>query len=453
MRALLLCSVAWSYLHAAEWRAGRGAVKITPPSGIPMAGYFSVRLAESTHDDLYAKAVVLESGGKKAAIIACDLVSIDDELVGEARKLIESQTGIPAAHVMISATHSHTGPLLRKRLIGFAPAAAQKIAYAYRAALPAKIGAAAKLADTALVPVQMLEGVGREESISFYRRFLMKDGSVRTNPGKMNPEIVQPMGEIDPEVAVVQWESSGKPLATYVNFALHLDTVGGPQFSADYAFTLGRLLAKIEAPDLLTLFTIGAAGNINHVDVKFKEPQKGHAEAKRIGSILAGEVLKTLARLKPIVAEDLRVAGEVVKLPLPTYSASEVEKAKQAASQFGKPRSGGQDLVHAIKVLEVADRSAAGLRAEVQVIALGDRLAWVGLPGEIFVELGAAIKKASPFERTIVVELANGSIHYVPTRKAFQEGSYEPTNALCAPGGGELLADAAIRLLAKVHRR
>ncbi|MGH9674266.1 MAG: hypothetical protein ACRD44_13880, partial [Bryobacteraceae bacterium] len=297
-------------------------------------------------------------------------------------------------------------------------------------------------------------GVGREETISFYRRFLMKDGTVRFNPGKLNPAIVQPMGSIDPDVAVVLFESpDGAPRAAAVNFALHLDTVGGAQYSADYPHTLAKLLGKVYAADMLTLFTIGAAGNINHVDVKTKAPQKGHAEARRIGTILAGEVIKTLARAEEVLPGPLRARSEVVSLPLPAFSAAEVEKARLTAAQFGKP--GGPaflDMVHALKVADVAERQGRAWEAEVQVITLGDRVAWVGLPGEIFVELGTAIKKASLFPVTVIVELANGSISYVPTKKAFSEGAYEVISARCAPGCGEALADTAISLLAELHR-
>jgi hypothetical protein len=104
-----------------------------------------------------------------------------------------------------------------------------------------------------------------------------------------------------------------------------------------------------------------------------------------------------------------------------------------------------------MKILDLADRKGK-LEAEVQVIALGDKIAWVGLPGEIFVELGVAIKKASPFRQTIVVGLANGTVSYVPTRKAFSEGGYEVISARCDAGGGEMLAEAAIGLLASLHR-
>jgi hypothetical protein len=99
----------------------------------------------------------------------------------------------------------------------------------------------------------------------------------------------------------------------------------------------------------------------------------------------------------------------------------------------------------------VTARQGKPLEAEVQVIALGDQLAWVALPGEIFVELGMAIKQASPFPYTIVAELANGSVGYVPSRKAYPEGAYEVVSARCAAGSGEMLVDAALRMLKELH--
>jgi hypothetical protein len=89
----------------------------------------------------------------------------------------------------------------------------------------------------------------------------------------------------------------------------------------------------------------------------------------------------------------------------------------------------------------------------VQVIALGDQLAWVGLPGEIFTEHGLAIKTASPFRYTVVSELANGSVGYVPNRKAYPEGAYEAESARCGPGSGEMMVDAAVRMLIDLASR
>ncbi len=455
LRRLVLGFLLAASARPADLLVGRAAVKITPPAGIPMAGYYRVRLAERVHDELYAKALVLEKDGARAALVACDLANIDRDLVLAARKLIEAGTGLDPGRVMISATHTHTGPLLNLRFLGAVEGAPLQLARQYRAGLPARIAEAVRAAAAAMAPARAWAATGREESISFHRRFLMKDGAVRFNPGKLNPDIVQPMGPTDPDVPVVFFDTAeGSPLASYVNFAMHLDTVGGGEFSADYPYTLARLLGKIHGPQMLTLFTIGTAGNINHVDVKSRDPQKGHGEARRLGTILAGEVIKTMARLEALGASPLSARSEVVPLPVVSFSAFEVEKAKAVAAQFGKP--GGPpflDMVHAMKVLDVAGRGGGPLEAEVQVIALGDKLAWVGLPGEIFVELGIAIKKASPFPLTVIAELANGAISYVPTRKGFAEGAYEAVSARCAPGGGELLADTAIRLLADLHRR
>jgi hypothetical protein len=87
------------------------------------------------------------------------------------------------------------------------------------------------------------------------------------------------------------------------------------------------------------------------------------------------------------------------------------------------------------------------------VIALGDEVVWVSLPGEIFVELGLAIKKASPFRYTFIAELANGSVGYIPNREAYAQGAYEVVSSRCAEGSGELLVQSAIHLLKELHRQ
>ena len=439
--------------HAEDLRAGRAAIKITPPVGIPMAGYYNTRLAEGTLDELWAKALVLESGATRVALVACDLVNIPADISHSARKQASAATGIPASHIILSATHSHTGPLLGGRSMEFVRGPARKVMNDYRAVLPAQIAEAVRTAASSLAPAKLSTATGHEESVSFYRRFLMKDGTVRTNPGKKNPQIVQPIGQIDPEVQLVWIESGSKPLLAYVNHALHLDTVGGLRFSADFPFTISKILGKLYGPELVTLFTNGAAGNINHINVSSAEPQKGPAEAARIGTVLAGEILKITTRLKPIPAGPLTARSEIVPLPIPSYTADQISRAREVAQMFDKPGSPGTvPLAEAFRILDVADRKGVPMDAEVQVVALGKSIAWVGLPGEIFVELGQAIKRASPFSTTIVVELSAGQIGYVPTRKAFDEGGYEVLSARFAPGGGELLAESAIKMLSDLYR-
>ena len=139
---------------------------------------------------------------------------------------------------------------------------------------------------------------------------------------------------------------------------------------------------------------------------------------------------------------------EIVKLPLADVKPDELQVAKDIISRDGKANAPTfLELVNAYKILDVLDRKGEPIDAEVQVIALGDQCAIVGLPGEIFTELGMYIKSRSPYPYTMVVELANGSIDYVPDRKAYAEGNYEPISARCGAGSGEIMAEKAVNLL------
>ena len=109
------------------------------------------------------------------------------------------------------------------------------------------------------------------------------------------------------------------------------------------------------------------------------------------------------------------------------------------------------ERVRAYTIMDLQARSGETLPMEVQVFRLGSEVAIVGLPGEVFVDLGLAIKKASPFPTTLVIELAQDAPGYVPTRKAFQEGSYETVNSRILPGGGEMLLEAAVQTLNELN--
>jgi hypothetical protein len=277
----------------------------------------------------------------------------------------------------------------------------------------------------------------------------MKDGRVGWNPGKLNPKVDRPAGPVDPDVPVVLFETAddkATPIATYTGFAMHMDTVGSERISADYAAPLRELLAKFKGPDMVTVFGTGACGDINHIDPNTSRKQEGLGEARRIGTVLAGEVIKSYARLEPLPDGPLRVKSTKLQLALPEIKPGDVEWAREAILTPAKARM-VMDRVKALKILDTAARRGEPLEVEVQVVALGDDLAWVSMPGELFVDLGLDIKKSSPFRNTVIVELANGAVGYLPTSRAFAEGNYEPTNARTAPGSGERLVRAALDLL------
>jgi hypothetical protein len=454
-----MCWLAANCGFADELRVGVAAVNITPPAGIGMAGYYFERGAQGTNDNLFAKTIVLEQDGERVALVALDLISTTRWMVESARQEIERTTKLRSDHVMISATHAHTGPVLAKRGVRESDQGGEaQASQHYSATLPKLIAESVRLAVSRLEPAIAFAGVGREEQLSFNRRYFMKDGTVRWNPGKLNTNIVRAAGPIDPEVGVVLFEgprgkTSAVPLATYVNFAMHPDTVGGQNFSADYPGALSALLAGYKGTNMLTLFANGTCGNINHVDVNWADTQKGPHEAHRIATILAAGVLKTYKRLQAVKPGPLRVRSEIVKLPLPELTPGDIERARATVKRYSmKDNSGFMEKVQAYKVLDVMAREGKPHEVEVQVIALGDELAWVSLPGEIFVELGLAIKKASPFKYTMIAELANGAIGYIPNKPAYAQGAYEVVSARCAEGSGEMLAETAVRLLEQLHQ-
>ncbi|MHB8903130.1 MAG: hypothetical protein ACYC6Y_30585, partial [Thermoguttaceae bacterium] len=314
------------------------------------------------------------------------------------------------------------------------------------AELPAMIAGGVAEAKERLAPVRTSFACGHEDRMAFCRRFWMKDGTVGWNPGKNNPNIIRPVSPIDPAVGVVYFDTpEGKPVLTYVNYAMHPDTTGGLKLWPDYPGVLARRLADVKGADMLTIFANGTCGNLNHINVHWSDPQHGQEEAIRLGTILAGDVLKTYMDLKPAAAGALQVRSEVLSLPLAPVTDQEIAEAREVVKRGDKAKF--MEQVQAYKVLDVVAREGKPWESEVQVITLGNDLVWVALGGEVFVELGLSIKAASPFRQTHVVELANGSFSYVPNRSAYAEGNYEVVSARCAEGSGEMLVSAAIRML------
>lgn len=436
-------------------KVGAAAVVITPELGTPLAGYFYTRLADGVHDDLYAKATVIEEGGAKAALVVCDLVTMPRAVVEKARELIEQQTGIPGDHVMISATHTHTGPIMMLGSIRDPSEGGEHdLSQKFTNELPAKIAQAVKEANDKLVDANAYTGLAEVTDVSHNRRVVMRDGHVGWNVGKLNPNFLHPAGPIDPQLQTVFFQTidaDPKPIAAYVNFACHPDVVAGTKISADFPGAVCTVMTKVLGPGTVTTFANGACGDLNHIDPNTSTPQQGYKEAYRIGTELAGAALQAIARQTPVTARGLHAMNKIVELPLPTYTQEELIKARHDAVTFGK-KVDFLSRVKAFKILDVAAREGKPQQVEVQVIALGNEVAWVGLPGEMFTELGMQIKESSPYRRTIIVELANGAIGYIPTRRAYGEGNYEPTNARCAAGSGEILVEEACKMLREVRR-
>ncbi len=452
----LVCLLTCPGLEAGDFLVGTAQVDITAPRGFRMSGYFSERFNTGVRDSLKAKALVLSQGKARAALVFCDLIGIGPDLSRAARRKVAAKTGIPFECISIAATHSHTGPLyfgaLREHFHRAAVAGTGKDpheAIDYSAWAAGKIAEAVIQAVRTAAPVKIRHGIASEKRLSFNRRFHMKAGGVRFNPGQLNPSILRTAGPIDPDVGIIEFRSEGGvPHASLAVFALHLDTVGGTEYSADYPRFLSDELRAVFGKEYVSFFGAGACGDINHIDVTVK----GRRSAGEIGKLLAQTVRGGISQLGAVKQPSLAVRRAEVEVPLQRYSKEEVEKARKEMELVGSNKLPFLQRVKAYKIMALQLRKADTIALEIQAFRLSSELAILTLPGEVFVELGLAIKKGSPFRNTLVIELVNDAPGYIPTRKAFAEGSYETVNSRVQSGGGEAMVEAAIGLLKDLAR-
>ena len=466
-------------------KAGAVAFDITPPVGIPLAGSFNERIATDIDDPLHARAVVLEDAAGpvgRVAIVSCDLVCMPGETVRATRELVAQAGSVPPERVLIAATHTHTAPA-PTGLLG------TRRADEYMDALPNRIATAIGMAASRLRPARAAWGTGREAGVSFNRRFRMRDGTVRMNPGRGNPDMIEPAGPIDPELGVLWIEGeAGAPIAAIASFVLHyVGTDNARHVSADYFGAYARWLQRIFGRKIVPVLLNGTSGDINNVDVHDPHQLGGKAQAERVAGVLAGETLRVVQRLRPssdvtlgaahgklpfrrkaVTPEDLSVAEKIVAVAN-SVSPNEIRQHAGIGETgpfswvVGQPLPGTVIRQYAQECLVLAQLPET-LETEVQALRIGE-CAIVALPGEIFVQLGLAIKAQSPFGPhrtgesgsggvTMMASLANDYIGYVPTHRAqLEEGGYETwaaRSALPAAGTGEAMVDLSVDLLRSV---
>jgi hypothetical protein len=203
------------------------------------------------------------------------------------------------------------------------------------------------------------------------------------------------------------------------------------------------------------VFGEGAAGDTNHIDCTSARSQSWETESPRIGAAMSEAVLKAIPGMRHETRPSVAVRSVRVPIPLQEITDEQIARAREVLSLKLVPNPGFLVSVEAYRILwnqKMLQRDGPSMLDEVQVIRLGEDVAVVTLPHEIFVEHGLAIKKRSPFRNTLVISLANDVDFYVPTRKAFAEGSYEVCTTPMKPGGGELLVDTAVRLLTELKK-
>jgi len=402
-------------------------------------------------DPLRVKAMYFRQGAEEIAIVECDKIGVDQQMCWEVRQKAKAITGIPFANICIAATHTHMADTSKP----VAPAALQAIVHA----------------KDNVKDAELLAGIGADFRSAHNRRYWMKDGTVMFNPMFLNSDIVCTAGPIDPYVPIVLVKnaSTGRPFASITNYALHCDTVkqygakyrkdgiGSPNtVSADFPYWLEESLQEEFGGDFFNLFTTGCCGNINHWDFSKPGPQSGHkTKTKQLGESLGTAFKKELDNLEP-QSPMIAARSRIMQIPLQTYSEEDLRWArgisqKQLSGKSEEPTQREKFLnsVKKRRILDLAEARKEGdtIALTVQAFRISNDIAIVTLPGEMFVEHQLTIKNLSPFQNTIVIEMANASISYVPNKTAFSQGGYEVVNSRLAPSGGEMMVEAAIEML------
>ncbi|MGQ9515583.1 MAG: hypothetical protein ACUVTL_11170 [Thermoproteota archaeon] len=440
-------------------KAGASEVCITPPLGIKISGYFEERIAKDIHDDLFARALVLDDGETKIAVVVCDLIGASRTYLDRAKRTIEKRSGIRPENVLISCTHTHTGPEVEDM--------------GYGESLILKIADSVQLANNALREAEV--GFEKEEESKPLgnRRFFMRDGTVWTNPGVSNPNIVRPAGPIDPEIGVLcARELSGKMICLLANYAMHYGGLSPTKrgedmytISADYFGVFSKFVRRIVG-EFVAILANGACGDVIMFDAMkpHKNVNKYFGHSERVAALVAAKTIWAMNQMEFHRSFKLAASMEELTIPRRVPIDEEIELARKLASGELEARNMRHLSLKYFFAPKIEDfkKGPRETRTWVQTLAIGRSAAIVGLPGEIFVEHGLKIKKESPFKYTFVFELANDSVGYIPTMKAFMEdgplavsGSYETSIGpnILVPEAGDIMVESSLRMLKKLYEK
>lgn len=427
--------------------------EITPPLGCNLPGYGNLRAGSDVKDRLMAKAFVFSDGNETVAMIAIDSLHINYEVREEIAKRVSEYTQIKEENVLVAATHTHTGiPQLNYD----ADEKAAENQNCYFDIFPKIIADCAILAYKRLEDSAMYFALGNVEGISFCRDYIMKNSTPRTNPGRLNPDIVGPASKTDNELPVIYVKNKvGKPLGAITAFACHQDCVGGTEYSGDFSSEVSRQMKKSFGEDFVTVFFEGTAGDINHFNVNTAEDAPDHY--RKMGMKITGELLRSLSFAEQIKGETVKCRFEKIKIDRTKVEAEKIAHAKHIIETV-KPRPGVKiaadgtskelyDLMMSKKLIWMLENSPETFDIPLHYIQIGD-VKFFGFPSEIFCYFGLTIKEKAKTEKCIVASCCNGTYGYVPTKEMFYDTVYEstPGSSRMDKNAGYIMVDKLIEM-------
>lgn len=423
-------------------KAGFAKIDITPPPGLPMAGY-SDRQSEAlgVHDPLWCQLMLLEDQHNLVGLIILDLIAVDEGFVRAVRQKIESGAELPGQNFIVAATHTHSGPAgtyLEKPLSQPSP----QIDF-FRDELSSKIADLVHQTRSNLLPAHLSVAHAQAPDVLANR--------------------LRPNGPVDHSMLILKVEDyTSRLMGVLINYSGHPTVLNHNNFlySSDYPCYLRQAVNAEFGENVHVLFVNGAAGDVSS---RFTRQASTFEEAERIGSQIGQAALKAAGHSEELHNDPLLITDHKVRLPLrKTLSIEEArQRLTEAEEKFDRLQAQNvQGSQLRLAATEVHGSKAALRRAKsppvkpihayLQALCLGD-LALITIPGELFASLGMIIRQNSPFPYTFVVGYANNYIGYIPSRQDYDVGGYEVRKTMLAPGAGEHLAKYAVKALYKLR--
>lgn len=427
-------------------RVGFARVDITPPLGSPLAGYYEARHADGVLDPIELNALAFCDGNNTVVLIVGDLLYVTEMAATPIREKVSAAVGISAENVIVQGLHQHTSVRVGERGTFYTDSLrdAAYLDVLYR-----------KYCDVARMAIDDLHGatVGVAENetavpLSFVRRFRMKDGSLRTNPGRLNGDVSHPIGEADNTVRLVRFFREDANDIALVNFSTHPDVINGNKISADWPGFVRRITEK-ELPNVHCVLVNGCQGDTNHIDIS--KPDLGMTNydySRFMGQIIVDTLLPLWENTNSICATPIRAHVEMQYIPTNTVGMDEVEKFKKIAADYeaGLLPDLSLDDCGEFERISTLYEEKLFQKVPVTAVRMGD-MGIFGFGGEPFTQYAADVREAHPDLFLIAACLVNGGEGYLPTKEAFDEGGFEAKSSRFTPCVEEVLTTCASALL------
>ena len=451
-------------------QAGFSRVNITPPLGTEIVGYFHARYAEGVLDELEINTVALAAGDSKVLLMSADLCFVNGAVQTKIVENIVAATGLSPDQIFVHSTHTHTGPVVNLdgkngMQVSGADDTKRQIVQEYGHMLCRKFVDAAVMALADLKPAKMGWAVGYAPNIAFVRRFRMKDGKVRTNPGVGNPDILHPIGDVDERVNVLRFDREGAETIVLANMGCHPDVVGGNLISGDWP-TLFRHRLEKTMDNVKAVFFNGAQGDVNHVNVNakggdfndmfndFDDVARGYGHSRHMANVMTGAVLQVYDKVNYVDVDSIRSKLGNISVP------SNMPKPEDMplAHKYNELHKAGKDdeiPFEGMELTTVVAEASRMVRLEhgpesfpmtLTAVAIGN-VALAGIPGEPFNGVGVGLKKAEGWDLVLPCCLTNGSEGYFPMQDSYDEGGYEARSSRFKAGTAEILIKEGTALL------